>query len=193
MGEIADMMLDGTLDEQTGEYIGHGPGYPRTRVPGHYNTIGAEFSPRLSIAELKIKAVRKELAILIRNTKKAYPEENENKIVNECRQAINKKYGDNWRSRGLIVNDTNQWTEENNPDWWNEKAQRILQPGMDLGGEHLIGKLADVVHKGVIYHDCIIVAYTGKRGKKRYTVETPDKEQLQIKFGRLSNFKKQEK
>ena len=31
MGEIADMMLDGTLDEQTGEYLGEGPGYPRTR------------------------------------------------------------------------------------------------------------------------------------------------------------------
>jgi hypothetical protein len=30
MGEIAEMMLDGTLDCVTGEYIGPGPGYPRT-------------------------------------------------------------------------------------------------------------------------------------------------------------------
>ena len=30
MGEIADMMLDGTLDSQTGEYIGEAVGYPRT-------------------------------------------------------------------------------------------------------------------------------------------------------------------
>lgn len=30
MGEIADMILDGILDEQTGEYIGKGVGYPRT-------------------------------------------------------------------------------------------------------------------------------------------------------------------
>jgi len=30
MGEIADMMIDGTLDCYTGEYIGRGPGYPRT-------------------------------------------------------------------------------------------------------------------------------------------------------------------
>lgn len=30
MGEIADMMLDGTLDEHTGEYIGKPCGYPRT-------------------------------------------------------------------------------------------------------------------------------------------------------------------
>lgn len=39
MGEIADMMLDGTLDEQTGEYIGPPVGYPRTRQQGHYNSI----------------------------------------------------------------------------------------------------------------------------------------------------------
>ena len=31
MGEIADMMLDGSLDCETGEYIGPGDGYPRTR------------------------------------------------------------------------------------------------------------------------------------------------------------------
>lgn len=30
MGDIADMMLDGTLDYETGEYIGKGGGYPRT-------------------------------------------------------------------------------------------------------------------------------------------------------------------
>jgi hypothetical protein len=30
MGEIADMMIDGTLDFYTGEYIGRGHGYPRT-------------------------------------------------------------------------------------------------------------------------------------------------------------------
>lgn len=35
MGEIAEMMLDGTLDAITGEYIGEPCGYPRTyeRVP----------------------------------------------------------------------------------------------------------------------------------------------------------------
>lgn len=30
MGEIADMMIDGTLDFYTGEYIGRGKGIPRT-------------------------------------------------------------------------------------------------------------------------------------------------------------------
>ena len=31
MGEIADMMLDGTLDYETGEYLGDSVGFPRTR------------------------------------------------------------------------------------------------------------------------------------------------------------------
>ena len=39
MGEIADMMLDGTLDEQTGEYLGEAVGYSRTIQPGYYNSI----------------------------------------------------------------------------------------------------------------------------------------------------------
>lgn len=30
MGEIAEMMLNGTLDIETGEFLGEGPGYPRT-------------------------------------------------------------------------------------------------------------------------------------------------------------------
>jgi len=30
MGDISDMMLDGTLDFYTGEYIGKGKGIPRT-------------------------------------------------------------------------------------------------------------------------------------------------------------------
>ena len=39
MGEIADMMLNGTLDGQTGEYIGKAVGYPRTRKKGYYNSM----------------------------------------------------------------------------------------------------------------------------------------------------------
>jgi len=35
MGDIADMILDGILDEQTGEYIGPGVGYPRTMHGTH--------------------------------------------------------------------------------------------------------------------------------------------------------------
>ena len=39
MGEIADMILDGILDEQTGEHIGKAVGYPRTLQKGCYNSI----------------------------------------------------------------------------------------------------------------------------------------------------------
>ena len=31
MGEIAEMMLDGTLDYETGEYLGKAVGFPRTK------------------------------------------------------------------------------------------------------------------------------------------------------------------
>lgn len=36
MGEIAEMMLDGTLDSITGEYLGEPCGYPRSREDGTY-------------------------------------------------------------------------------------------------------------------------------------------------------------
>lgn len=36
MGEIAEMMLDGTLDSITGEYLGEACGYPRSRTDGTY-------------------------------------------------------------------------------------------------------------------------------------------------------------
>ena len=31
MGEISEGLIDGTFDSMTGEYLGEGPGYPRTR------------------------------------------------------------------------------------------------------------------------------------------------------------------
>ncbi|WP_289763507.1 hypothetical protein [uncultured Duncaniella sp.] len=36
MGEIAEMMLDGTLDSVTGEYLGDPCGYPRSVTDGTY-------------------------------------------------------------------------------------------------------------------------------------------------------------
>ncbi len=36
MGEIAEMMLDGTLDSVTGEYLGDPCGYPRSMTDGTY-------------------------------------------------------------------------------------------------------------------------------------------------------------
>lgn len=42
MGEIAEMMLDGTLDSVTGEYIGSDCGYPITTESGHPNSLYTE-------------------------------------------------------------------------------------------------------------------------------------------------------
>lgn len=36
MGETAEMMLDGTLDAVTGEYLGEACGYPRSQTDGTY-------------------------------------------------------------------------------------------------------------------------------------------------------------
>ena len=92
MGDIADMMLDGILDEQTGEYLGEAVGYPRTKQKGHYNTI-----PRTP-AEKKIASIRKEIALDIKS----------GTGVEEARRKANLKYGKGWRNRGLISNDLNQ-------------------------------------------------------------------------------------
>ncbi len=46
MGEIADMMLDGTLDAATGEYLGPGAGYPRSMDPDHPDYIGKKKDPK---------------------------------------------------------------------------------------------------------------------------------------------------
>jgi len=37
MGEYAEMLLDGSCDEWTGEYIGPAVGYPRSLDPDHYS------------------------------------------------------------------------------------------------------------------------------------------------------------
>lgn len=100
MGEISEMILDGILDEQTGEYLGEAVGYPRTRKKGHYNTIPfIKDTP----TEAKIRSIRKEIAIMV----------NEQGInVSEARRLTNLKYGKGWREKGLVSNSDEQWTEE---------------------------------------------------------------------------------
>ena len=98
MGDIAEMMLDGILDEQTGEYLGKGVGYPRTLVKGQYNTIRQD-----NTARNKIRAIRKELAILIKEKQQlCTTEKQKNNAVSEGRQEINLKYGKGWRTEGLF-------------------------------------------------------------------------------------------
>ena len=97
MGDVADMMLDSTLDEQTGEYIGPAVGYPRTMQKGHYNTEEPRQPEKYSKST---RAIRKELAILIKEKQKTCTTQKEKNIaVNDARQAMNEKYGHGWREQ----------------------------------------------------------------------------------------------
>lgn len=55
MGEIAEMMLDGTLDCMTGEYIGEPCGYPRTLTS--QRSIGKKKRPVYSDARNDIHSL----------------------------------------------------------------------------------------------------------------------------------------
>jgi len=110
MGDIADGLIDGTFDEITGEYLGEGPGYPRTRVQGQYNTIKPKkkHKPRLtSPAERKIDSIKKEIAAMHTG---GMP-------LDEARRLTNIKYGKGWRERGLTTHANNQWTDEELKDF----------------------------------------------------------------------------
>lgn len=100
MGDIADGIINGIFDEETGEYIDDelsaqgGPGYPRRM----YNI-------KLTKAEKRTKAIRKELAILIEKKKLDCKTQKEiNAAVNKARHEINLKYGVGWREGFTIFN-----------------------------------------------------------------------------------------
>ena len=97
MGQGAEDILNGDVDQYTGEWIGNGQGYPRSMD----QRILVE--PRNEEKFSKsTKGIRKELAILIKNKLKEIPDhtdKQENKIVGECRQAMNLKYGKGWREQ----------------------------------------------------------------------------------------------
>jgi hypothetical protein len=97
MGDVADMILDGILDEQTGEFLGEGVGYPRTRQKGHYNTTS-----KRTPAEKKIASIRREISIMVKS----------GVDLQEARKQMNIKYGKGWRERGLCGDVDDQWSEE---------------------------------------------------------------------------------
>lgn len=73
MGEIAEMMLDGTLDEWTGEYLGPGPGFPRSRDPQHpsnmrdfFNLFPVQNNPRVGVEKWLSKKGCKDLGGVVR-------------------------------------------------------------------------------------------------------------------------------
>jgi len=86
MGQYADDIIDGLCDAQ-GDYTYKYNG----KVRRHNSTD--------TPAEANIRAVRREIAINIKN----------GMGVQEARKQANLKYGKGWRERGLIVNDDNQW------------------------------------------------------------------------------------
>ncbi|MEX0598154.1 MAG: hypothetical protein WD512_16825 [Candidatus Paceibacterota bacterium] len=99
MGEISDMILDGILDEQTGEFIDDelsyngGPGYPRTMQSGCYNSMSKK-------DQKKIKAIKKEIALKAESLKSEGIKEGH--AYNLARAEANKKYGKGWRTGGWI-------------------------------------------------------------------------------------------
>lgn len=99
MGEIADGIINGDFDSITGEYIGEGSGYPRTRQKDcgiHYYE-----EPRNCDKYTKsTREIRRELAILIKSKQEDCKTQSErNKAINDARYEINKKYGKGWREQ----------------------------------------------------------------------------------------------
>lgn len=94
MGQYADDILDGLCD-YTGDYTYKDIAKTQRKARWVKDTP----------AEANIRAVRKELAILI----KKRVADNIPNAVGGARQLINKKYGKGWRERGLVSNSNNQW------------------------------------------------------------------------------------
>ena len=80
MGEIADMMIEGTLDFYTEEYLdGKSPGYPRTHKKGKIKSVHTKSVKRsdyitrdwksMTPSERKITSIRKEINELISSGK----------------------------------------------------------------------------------------------------------------------------
>ena len=89
MGQYAEDIIDRHCDSN-GEY-----NYKYSDKPIKYDNTALK----------NIKAVRKELAILIEN----YISSGVQNPVNTARRDINLKYGKGWRERGLCINGSNQW------------------------------------------------------------------------------------
>lgn len=83
MGECADMVLDGYLD-QDGSYSGNGGFYINKRK--HKDTE----------SQKKFREIRKEIAI--RANELTASGINENAALNEARREANIKYGSDWRN-----------------------------------------------------------------------------------------------
>lgn len=114
MGQHADDILNGDVDQFTGEWLGDGQGYPRSakKNKGYYKhekiyiqhadgrVTDKDWDPKHYAKSTTV--IRRELAKLIKKEKAKIPgitKKEENKIVDECRQFINTKYGKGWREQ----------------------------------------------------------------------------------------------
>lgn len=92
MGQHAEDIINGEVDQYSGEWLGGGQGYPRSK-----KYVSQNHDPNLYTKGTK--AIRKELAILIKTTIANNPDSNENTLVEQCRRDINTKYGKRWREQ----------------------------------------------------------------------------------------------
>lgn len=74
MGDIADMMINGDLDLETGEYLGEGQGFPRTREKHHSNNSQLrgvqKFLESRNIPKSDVQEIVKKFVIEVLNVSK---------------------------------------------------------------------------------------------------------------------------
>lgn len=96
MGDMADMLLDGTCDEQTGEYIGQPVGYPRTMQKDCYNTMQRKDNPTkgvLNFLRNKGHVKKKEQTEIIRKFLTSIDVESSNLSKVKMCETISKDFG----------------------------------------------------------------------------------------------------
>lgn len=102
MGQHAEDILNGDVDQFTGEWIGDGQGFSRATSVQHADGRITSIDHDPMHYAKGTKAIRKELAILIKSEKAKLinpTAKDENRTVDQCRQAINTKYGKGWREQ----------------------------------------------------------------------------------------------
>ena len=90
MGDIAEQLIEQEMF-----------GYDEFEYKNHKPKYRGGFIERTP-SEKKIASIRKEIAINVQN----------GMDIQEARKNANIKYGKGWRERGLVVNNENQWSEE---------------------------------------------------------------------------------
>ena len=119
MGTNADDIINGDVDQYSGEWLGNGQGFPRGKVysirgkakkwPGPDKTLFQHKDGRVTEMDHDplhfskgTYAIRRELSKLIRkklNLSIDKDAKTQNRIIGECRQFINAKYGKGWREQ----------------------------------------------------------------------------------------------